>query len=149
MRGKLDTTYAAFYYPWITIVDPVTLQEIDIPPSGSVTGIYARNDINRGVSKAPANEVVETAVSLELILNKAQQDILNPLGVNCFRFFEGRGYRLWGARTASSDPEWKYVNLRRYFAYLEHSIDKGTQWAVFESNGPRLWSNIRITISDF
>ena len=149
MRGKLDTTYAAFYYPWITIVDPVTLQEIDIPPSGSVTGIYARSDINRGVSKAPAKEVVETAVSLELILNKAQQDILNPLGVNCFRFFEGRGYRLWGARTASSDPEWKYVNLRRYFAYLEHSIDKGTQWAVFESNGPRLWSNIRITISDF
>jgi phage tail sheath protein FI len=149
MRGKLDTTYAAFYYPWITIVDPVTLQEIDIPPSGSVAGIYARNDINRGVFKAPANEVVETAVSLELILNKAQQDILNPLGVNCFRYFEGRGYRLWGARTASSDPEWKYVNLRRYFAYLEHSIDKGTQWAVFEPNGDRLWANIRITISDF
>jgi phage tail sheath protein FI len=149
MRGKLDTTYAAFYYPWIKIVDPVTLQEIDIPPSGSVAGIYARNDINRGVFKAPANEVVETAVSLELILNKAQQDILNPLGVNCFRFFEGRGFRLWGARTASSDPEWKYVNLRRYFAYLEHSIDKGTQWAVFEPNGERLWANMRLTISDF
>jgi phage tail sheath protein FI len=149
MRGRIDTTYAAFYYPWITIVDPVTLQEIDIPPSGSVCGIYARNDINRGVFKAPANEVVETAVGLELILNKGQQDILNPLGVNCFRFFEGRGFRLWGARTASSDPEWKYVNLRRYFAYLEHSIDKGTQWAVFEPNGERLWANMRITISDF
>jgi hypothetical protein len=149
MRGKIDTTYAAFYYPWIRIVDPVTLQEIDVPPSGAVAGIYARNDINRGVYKAPANEVVETAVSLELILNKAQQDILNPLGVNCFRFFEGRGFRLWGARTASSDPEWKYVNLRRYFAYLEHSIDKGTQWAVFEPNGDRLWANIRLTIADF
>jgi phage tail sheath protein FI len=149
MRGKIDTTYAALYYPWIKIVDPVTLQEIDIPPSGSVAGIYARNDINRGVFKAPANEVVETAVGLELVLNKAQQDVLNPLGVNCFRFFEGRGYRLWGARTASSDPEWKYVNLRRYFAYLEHSIDKGTQWAVFEPNGERLWANMRLTISDF
>jgi phage tail sheath protein FI len=149
MRGKLDTTYAAFYYPWVRIVDPVTLKEIDIPPSGSVAGIYARNDINRGVFKAPANEVVETAVSLELVLNKSQQDVLNPLGINCFRFFENRGFRLWGARTASSDPEWKYVNLRRYFAYLEHSIDKGTQWAVFEPNGERLWANVRLTISDF
>lgn len=149
MRGKIDSTYAAFYYPWITIVDPVTSQEINIPPSGSVTGIYARNDINRAVYKAPANEVVETAIGLETFLNKAQQDILNPLGVNCFRFFENRGFRLWGARTTSSDPEWKYVNLRRYFAYLEHSIDKGTQWAVFEPNGELLWANIRRTIEDF
>jgi phage tail sheath protein FI len=149
MRGKIDSSYAAFYYPWIKIVDPVTLQEIDIPPSGAVAGIYARNDINRAVYKAPANEVVETAIGLETFLNKAQQDILNPLGVNCFRFFENRGFRLWGARTTSSDPEWKYVNLRRYFAYLEHSIDKGTQWAVFEPNGELLWANIRRTIEDF
>jgi phage tail sheath protein FI len=149
MRGKIDSSYAAFYYPWIKIVDPVTLQEIDIPPSGSVAGIYARNDINRAVYKAPANEVVETAIGLETFLNKAQQDILNPLGVNCFRFFENRGFRLWGARTTSSDPEWKYVNLRRYFAYLEHSIDKGTQWAVFEPNGELLWANVRRTIEDF
>ncbi|HEX8409376.1 MAG TPA: phage tail sheath subtilisin-like domain-containing protein [Thermoanaerobaculia bacterium] len=149
MRGKIDSTYAAFYYPWITEFDPVTQKEINLPPSGAVCGIYARNDINRGVYKAPANEVVDGAIGLEKILNKAQQDILNPLGINCFRFFEGRGYRLWGARTTSSDPEWKYVNLRRYFAYLEHSIDKGTQWAVFEPNGERLWANVRITISDF
>jgi len=114
-----------------------------------VCGIYARNDINRGVYKAPANEVVDGAIGLETILNKSQQDVLNPLGVNCFRFFEGRGFRLWGARTISSDPEWKYVNLRRYFAYLEHSIDKGTQWAVFEPNGELLWRNVRSTISDF
>jgi phage tail sheath protein FI len=149
MRGKIDSSYAALYYPWITQLDPVTQQDINLPPSGAVCGIYARNDINRGVYKAPANEVVDGAIGLELILNKAQQDILNPQGVNCFRFFEGRGYRLWGARTVSSDPEWKYVNLRRYFAYLEHSIDKGTQWAVFEPNGERLWANMRITISDF
>ncbi len=149
MRAKLDSTYGALYYPWITIIDPLTGNELNVPPSGAVCGIYARNDINRGVYKAPANEVVETAIGLEKILNKAQQDVLNPLGVNCFRSFEGRGFRLWGARTISSDPEWKYVNLRRYFAYLEHSIDKGTQWAVFEPNGDLLWANVRRTISDF
>ena len=149
LRAKLDSTYAALYYPWVTILDPVTRKEINLPPSGFVAGIYARNDINRAVYKAPANEVVTLALTFETILNKAQQDVLNPIGINCFRFFEDRGYRLWGARTISSDPEWKYVNLRRYFAYLEHSIDKGTQWAVFEPNGPLLWANVRRTISDF
>jgi phage tail sheath protein FI len=82
-------------------------------------------------------------------LNRSEQEVLNPEGVNCFRFFEGRGFRLWGARLMSSDPEWKYVNLRRYFAYLEHSIDKGTQWAVFEPNGELTWANVRRTIEDF
>ncbi len=149
LRAKFDSTYAALYYPWVTILDPVTRKEINLPPSGFVTGIYARNDITRAVYKAPANEVVQLALGFENMLNKAQQDVLNPLGINCFRFFEDRGMRLWGARTISSDPEWKYVNLRRYFAYLEHSIDKGTQWAVFEPNGDALWANVRRTISDF
>jgi phage tail sheath protein FI len=149
VRAKLDSTYAAFYYPWVRILDPVTRRELDLPPSGFVSGIYARNDINRAVYKAPANEVVNLAIGFETLLNKAQQEVLNPLGINCFRFFEGRGFRLWGARTISSDPEWKYVNLRRYFAYLERSIDKGTQWAVFEPNGERLWANVRRTIEDF
>ena len=149
MRGMLDSTHAALYYPWIHVLDTITQVEIDLPPSGYVTGIYARNDINRAVYKAPANEVVTGAIGFERLLNKAQQEVLNPLGVNCFRFFEGRGFRLWGARTISSDPEWKYVNVRRYFAYLEHSIDRGTQWAVFEPNGPQLWANVRRTISDF
>jgi hypothetical protein len=148
-RAKIDSKYAAFYYPWIRIVDPITGKEADMPPSGFVAGIYARNDIERAVYKAPANEVVGGAIGFEQTLNKAQQDVLNPEGINCFRFFEGRGFRLWGARTASSDPEWKYVNLRRYFIYLEHSIDKGTQWAVFEPNGERLWANIRRTVEDF
>jgi uncharacterized protein len=149
MRGQIDSTYAALYYPWVRIVDPVTNKEIELPPSGFVAGIYARNDINRAVYKAPANEVVNLAIGFEKLLNKGQQDVLNPEGINCFRFFEGRGYRLWGARTVSSDPEWKYVNLRRYFAYLERSIDKGTQWAVFEPNGELLWGNVRRTIEDF
>ncbi len=149
LRARIDSTYAALYYPWVRVLDPVTRQEIYLPPSGFVAGIYARNDINRAVYKAPANEVVNLAIGFEQLLNKAQQEVLNPEGVNCFRFFEGRGFRLWGARTVSSDPEWKYVNLRRYFAYLEHSIDKGTQWAVFEPNGEALWANVRRTIEDF
>lgn len=148
-RGKFDSKHAAFYYPWVRIIDPVTNQENHYPPSGFVAGIYARNDIERAVYKAPANEVVNLAIGFEKFLNKGQQEVLNPEGVNCFRFFEGRGMRLWGARTISSDPEWKYVNLRRYFAYLERSIDKGTQWAVFEPNGERLWANVRRTIEDF
>jgi len=149
MRARFDSTYAAMYYPWVRVLDPVTRREIALPPSGFVAGIYARNDTNRAVYKAPANEVVNLALGFEKLLNKSQQDVLNPEGINCFRFFEGRGFRLWGARTISSDPEWKYVNLRRYFAYLEHSIDKGTQWAVFEPNGEALWGNVRRTIEDF
>ena len=149
MRAKLDSTYGALYYPWVRVLDPVTRREIYLPPSGFVAGIYARNDISRAVYKAPANEVVNLALGFEILLNKSQQDVLNPEGINCFRFFEGRGFRLWGARTISSDPEWKYVNLRRYFAYLERSIDKGTQWAVFEPNGEQLWANVRRTIEDF
>ena len=148
-RAKVDSKYAALYYPWVRILDPITRTETYMPPSGFVAGIFARNDNLRAVYKAPANEVVNLALGFEILLNKAQQDVLNPEGINCFRFFEGRGYRLWGARTISSDPEWKYVNLRRYFAYLEHSIDKGTQWAVFEPNGEALWANVRRTIEDF
>jgi phage tail sheath protein FI len=149
MRAQFDSKYAALYYPWVRVLDPLTQREIYAPPSGFVAGIFARNDITRAVYKAPANEVVNLALGFERFLNKAQQEVLNPEGINCFRFFEGRGMRLWGARTMSSDPEWKYVNLRRYFAYLERSIDKGTQWAVFEPNGEQLWGNVRRTIEDF
>lgn len=151
MRAKIDSArgHGALYYPWVRVLDPITRQEINLPPSGFVAGIYARNDVDRAVYKAPANEVVRSAIGFEFLLNKAQQEVLNPEGVNCLRFFEGRGFRLWGARTVSSDPEWKYVNVRRYFGYLERSIDKGTQWAVFEPNGEALWANVRRTIEDF
>jgi len=148
-RAQFDSKHAALYYPWIKIADPITETEITTPPSGFMAGIYARNDIIRGVHKAPANEVVRLAIDFELPVNKGQQDVLNPEGVNCLRFFEGRGFRVWGARTISSDPEWKYVNLRRYFAFIERSIEKGTQWAVFEPNGSALWGNVRRTIEDF
>jgi hypothetical protein len=148
-RALLDTTRAALYYPWVIINDPITNQDLTLPPSGFMAGIYARNDVEIGVHKAPANEVVRNAIGLEVLINKAQQDVLNPLGINCIRFFEGRGIRVWGARTISSDPEWKYLNIRRYFAFLEASIDRSTQWAVFEPNGERLWANIRRTVESF
>ncbi|WP_377152944.1 phage tail sheath family protein [Roseateles sp. UC29_93] len=142
--------------PGVVVANPLSRpgrddipKEIALPPSGFVTGIYARNDIQRGVYKAPANEVVTGALRFESDVNFAQQELLNPLGVNCLRYLSGRGYRVWGARLVSSDPEWKYVSDRRYFNYLEASIDRGTQWAVFEPNGERLWANVRQTISDF
>ncbi len=99
-----------------------------------MAGVYARIDMEKGVHKAPANEVLRLAVGFGYPLDRAQQEVLNPEGINCLRFFEGRGYRLWGARTISSDPQWQYVNLRRYMNYLEHSIEKGTQWVAFENN---------------
>jgi hypothetical protein len=155
-RGRFDSKYAALYHPWIEILDPlfpnvpgVPPRRMLLPPSGFVCGIYARSDIERGVHKAPANEIVRGLTKFEININKARQDVLNPEGVNCLRFFEGRGNRVWGARTMSSDPEWKYVNVRRLFIYVEHSIDKATQWAVFEPNNERLWTNIRRMVEDF
>jgi phage tail sheath protein FI len=148
-RSSLDSTRAAFYFPWVRIFDPVTEEEVLQPPSGYVAGIYARNDVERGVHKTPANEVIRSAIGFEILLNRAQQEVLNPNGINCLRFFEGRGFRVWGGRTISSDPEFKYLNVRRYLAFLERSIEKGTQWAVFENNGPVLWDNVRRTIEDF
>lgn len=149
MRARYDSKSAAFYYPWVRVLDPITRQEISLPPSGFVSGIYVRNDIQRAVYKPPANEVVGLALGLDIVLNDAQQDMLNSEGINCFRFFQGLGYRLWGARTISFDPEWQYINVRRYFAYLERSIDRGTRWAVFEPNGDALWASVRHTIEDF
>ena len=148
-RALLDSTRVALYYPWLRILDPVTNQQISVPPSGFVAGIYARNDVEIGVHKAPANEVVRGAIGLEMLINKGQQDVLNPLGINCIRFFENRGIRVWGARTTSSDPEWKYLNIRRYFAYLQRSVDRSTQWAVFEPNGDQLWANVRRSVESF
>jgi hypothetical protein len=155
-RGRFDSKYGALYHPWIEILDPTERpsqgappQRLLLPPSGFVAGIYARSDIERGVHKAPANEVVRGLTKFEININKERQDVLNPEGINALRFFEGRGNRVWGARTMSSDPEWKYVNVRRLFIYIEHSIDKGTQWAVFEPNNSRLWANIRQTVEDF
>jgi phage tail sheath protein FI len=155
-RGRFDTKYAALYHPWIEILNPLERpaqgappSRLLLPPSGFVAGIYARSDIQRGVFKAPANEVVVGLTQFEANINKARQEVLNPEGINALRFFPGRGNRVWGARTMSSDPEWKYVNVRRLFIFLEHSIDKSTQFAVFEPNNPRLWADLRRAVEDF
>ncbi|MGW7102630.1 phage tail sheath family protein [Streptomyces sp. NPDC054838] len=144
-----DSRYAALYYPWIRVFDPAAGRNATVPPSGHIAGVWARSDAERGVHKAPANEVIRGAVDLELRLSKGEQDLLNPIGVNCVRAFPGRGIRIWGARTLSSDPAWRYLNVRRLFNYLEESILLGTQWVVFEPNDDRLWSSIRRNVTAF
>ncbi|MEU6439976.1 phage tail sheath subtilisin-like domain-containing protein [Streptomyces sp. NPDC047046] len=144
-----DSKYAALYYPWIKSFDPASGQSRLVPPSGHIAGVWARNDSERGVHKAPANEVVRGAVDLELQITRGEQDLLNPIGVNCIRAFPGRGIRVWGARTLASDPAWRYLNIRRYFNYLEESILIGTQWVVFEPNDHQLWARIRRNVSAF
>jgi phage tail sheath protein FI len=148
-RNNRSSNYAALYYPWITIANPNDGSALKVPPAPFMAGIWARSDNARGVIKAPANEVVRSAVDLETRISKAQQELLNPDGVNCLRFFPGPGFLVWGARTISDDPEWKYLSMRRYFNYLEKSIDVGTQWVVFEINGPALWDSVRHTVEGF
>lgn len=148
-RRGLDSSHAALYHPWIQVVDPLGGPLLSLPPSGAIAGVYARSDVGRGVFRAPANEVLHGVAGFECDINTAQQEVLNPEGINVLREFEGRGRRVWGARTISTDPEWKYVNVRRYFAYLERSLDRGTQWAVFEPNGDALWAQLRAAVGDF
>ena len=152
-RNLYDTKYAAFYYPRLMVTNPLTEIVIPIPPSGHMAGIYARTDIERGVHKAPANEVVRNILGLELTINKAEQDILNPspVNINVVRDFRasGRGYRVWGARCITSDTIWKYVPVRRLFIFLEESLDEGTQWVVFEPNDEPLWARVRQSVTNF
>lgn len=151
LRAQHDSKYAALYFPWVVIKDPngAAGDVLTLPPDGFMAGIYGRSDTERGVHKAPANEVVRGALRFSVNISKGTQDVLNPEGINCLRFFEGRGYRVWGARTLSSDPEWKYLNVRRLFIYLERSIDLNTQWVVFEPNNEALWLRVRMTIESF
>jgi hypothetical protein len=148
-QAAYDSKYAALYYPWIKVFDPATARTMFVPPSGHIAGIWGRNDDTRGVHKAPANEVIRGAVALEVQLTKQENELLNPQGINCLRAFPGRGLRVWGARTLSSDPAWRYINIRRLFNYLEESILAGMQWAVFEPNDPALWGRMRRSISAF
>lgn len=147
-REMIDSTYAAMYHPWIQIFDRSTQKSGYYPPSGAVMGIYARTDIERGVHKAPANETV-MCTDLSVNYNKGEQDILNPAGINLIRKLPGQGIRVWGARTASSNSAYKYVNVRRLFIYVEESIKVNTNWVVFEPNDQTLWTRVSITISSF
>jgi hypothetical protein len=144
-----DSKFATLYWPWIEVMDPLTNTPTLIPPSGHMAGIWARTDSTRGVHKAPANEVVLGANGLGFQITQAEQGALNQSGINCIRSFPGRGIRVWGARTLSSDPEWRYLNVRRLFNYVSESIMQGTQWAVFEPNDQRLWTQLRIAASNF
>jgi hypothetical protein len=147
-REMIDSTYAAMYHPWIQTFDRSTQKAGYFPPSGAIMGVYARTDISRGVHKAPANETVMCS-DLSVNYNKGEQDILNPAGVNLIRKLPGQGIRVWGARTASSNSAYKYVNVRRLFIYVEESIKANTNWVVFEPNDNTLWTRVNITISAF
>lgn len=148
-RDIVDSDYCAMYHPWIKVFDPLDKKDTFIPPSGSVMGIFARSDSNRGVHKAPANEVLANCTGLYANYNVIEQDLLNPKGVNLIRKFPGAGIRVWGARTASSKPLWKYVNVRRLFIYIEESIKANTNWVVFEPNDVALWSRVKRTVEIF
>lgn len=149
-RSPIDTRFAALYYPWVSARDPRPGgDEVLLPPSGFLAGVYARVDVARGVFKAPANEVLRSIRGFEVSITKREQDILNPQNVNVLRAFPGRGNRVWGARVLTSDPAWRYVPVRRLFLMIEESIDEATQWVVFEPNDEPLWARVRQSVSRF
>ena len=147
---NFDSDYAALYYPWLQVADLSGGGSTKmVPPSGHIVGIYNRSDADRGVHKAPANEVVSNAVGVEFSVSKGEQDVLNPIGVNCIRAFPARGIRVWGARTLSSNASWRYINVRRLFITVEASMDAGLQWVVFEPNDRDLWARVRRDVTSF
>jgi uncharacterized protein len=141
-RLGLSGTNGALYYPWIKVQDGPDLTAGFIPPCGCISGVYARTDQSVGVHKAPANEVLEGVLDLEVNLTNAQQDQLNPMGINCLRAFPGRGIRIWGARTLSSDAAWAYVNVQRLFLTAGRWIERNTAGMVFEPHDTRLWARV-------
>ena len=146
---SLNSKYAAFYYPWLKVVNPVSGVPLLVPPSGHMAGIYARSDTKVGVHKDPANEIINGMSELQLQTNDQQQAILNPKGVNVLRYFKGAGNLVWGGRTTANDPDWKYINVRRLFIFVEKSIQRGTQWVVFEINDEPTWARVRRSVGDF
>jgi len=142
-----DSKYGAYYFPWIQVYDP-DKGNIFVPPSGHIAGVYSRTDSERGVHKAPANEIVRGALGMKYNVSKGEQDLLNPKGINAIRFMNG-AIRIWGARTLSTDPSWRYISVRRLFIMVESSIERATQWVVFEPNDHRLWKRVQRTIASF
>lgn len=146
-RRQYDTSRAALYFSWVVILEGGSRRAV--PPCGHVAGIFARSDRGHGVHKAPANEIIEGVIDLEVLLQDAHLALLYEAGINCFRTFAARGLRLWGARTLSSDPEWRFVNVRRTVSAIAQAIENGTQWAVFEPNGQDLWKRLARMIASF
>jgi uncharacterized protein len=148
-KTRFDSKYATMFWPWVKALDPSTGLLRFIPPSGAIAGVWGRSDDTRGVHKAPANEIVRGAIDVETNITRTEHDLLNPENINVIRAFAGRGIRVWGARTLSSDPAWRYLNVRRLFNFMEESILNGTQWVVFEPNDANLWARIRRDIGAF
>ncbi|WP_353064453.1 phage tail sheath subtilisin-like domain-containing protein [Tunturibacter psychrotolerans] len=146
---SVNSEYAAYYYPWLYVANPNTGVQLLVPPCGHMAGIYARSDTNVGVQKDPANEVINGIVKLQLQTNNQQQAILNVKGVNVLRYFTGAGNLVWGGRTTSTDPDWQYINVRRIFIFVESSIQRGTQWVVFDINSDPTWRRVVRSVSDF
>jgi phage tail sheath protein FI len=147
-----DSAFAAMYYPWIRVENPIGTNgqsEVLIPPSGHIAGVWSRTDDTRGVWKAPANDTIRGCLDVERSITKNEQALLNPIGINCIRPFGTRGIRIWGARTLSSDSDWRYINVRRLFNMVETTILEGTQFAVFEPNDVTLWEGITRTLTAF
>jgi len=146
---EAQSSFAAYYAPWVLVECESESKPVAGHPGGHVTGVLVANDVQRGIVKAAANQPIAGIVGLARKITATQQAALNLRGINILRSFAGRGFRVWGARTTSSDPVWKYINVRRYLIYLEHSIEQGLQWVVFEPNGEQLWANVRNTIENF
>lgn len=139
----------AIYFPWLQVFDPEKKQNVFVPPSGHVCGMIARTDHDRGVHKPPANEPLHGVIGLKYDLTREEQNVLNPRGINCIRNFGDGGIKVYGARTLSADPEWKYLNVRRLFQVVRSSLQKGTEWVVFEPNNPTLWGDIRRNVAAY
>jgi uncharacterized protein len=146
--SNFDSKFAALYYPWVKVAD-TNGKPITVPPSAFMAGIWSRSDAERGVHKAPANEIVRGALGPAYEVTSNEQDTLNPIGINCIRTFTNRGVRVWGARTLSSDADWRYINVRRLFNYVQKSMFYGTQWVVFEPNDINLWERVKRDITGF
>lgn len=149
-QPPVSSTYAAYYYPWLTVASLDGSSQVTIPPCGHVAGIYAQVDSNRGVWAPPANVAIVGVTALSEMVTAAESDELTPRGIDLIRSFPAEGIRIWGVRTTSTaDSDWKYIPIRRLMIFLEKSIELGTQWAVFEPNGPALWAAVSSTIENF
>lgn len=149
-QPPVHSSYAAYYHPWVTVPSLDGITTVTIPPAGHVAGVYAKTDTNRGVWNAPAGVSLLGVRGLSEDINTAQSDLLVERGINVLRNIPGRGFQVWNSRTTDhQDLQWKYVNVRRLFVYVEQSIQHGLQWAVFEQNGPALWIAVGTRISNF
>ena len=141
--------FAAMYSPWLKVADSNSNKAITVPSSGAIAGIYAFNDSSRGVHKAPANMAITGIIGLEREMTSQEISTLSSSGIDLIRKMPGRGILVWGARTVSDDPEWKYVNVRRLVNYLETSIAIGTAWTAFEANDQKLWAKLVQSAGEF